>query len=48
MNKLLADSTKNFSLEDFEAPEEALDIEIDWDVYRKDNTFGSGGDPSFQ
>jgi len=48
MNKLYADSTIQISTEDFERPEEALQIEIDCDVYSKGNTFESSGEPNFQ
>jgi len=48
MNKIYADSTINISTEDFEKPEEPLSIELDCEVYRKGNTFGSNTEPIFE
>ncbi|MBD99722.1 MAG: penicillin-binding protein [Verrucomicrobia bacterium] len=48
MNKIYADSTINISTENFEKPEEPLNIELDCEVYRKDNTFESNTEAVFE
>ena len=48
MNKVYADSTLGVSQDDFEKPENPLNIELDCEKYRKGNNFDSNNIPSFE
>ncbi|MEQ8907882.1 MAG: transglycosylase domain-containing protein [Vicingaceae bacterium] len=48
MKKVYADSTLNISTEDFEKPEDPISIELDCEVYKKQNTFDSNTEENFQ